>query len=125
MFDIGFWEISIIAIIALLVIGPERLPAVARTAGRWYAKIQRFVTSVKADIEQELKASELKQLMDEQQAELDQLKQTLHQTRSELERVTAGDYLEEAVKPRTEPEAIPDDSSEPDRPTESASKPPA
>ena len=93
MFDIGFWELSIIAIIALLVIGPERLPAVARTAGSWYGKIQRLITSVKADIEQELRASELRQIMDEQKAELEHLKQSLHQTRSELERVTAADHL--------------------------------
>ncbi len=99
MFDIGFWEISFIAIIALLVIGPERLPAVARQVGRWYGQIQRFLLSVKSDIEQEIKASELKQIMEEQKAELDQLKQTLHQTRSELERVAATDYLDEAIKP--------------------------
>ncbi len=114
MFDIGFWELSIIAIIALLVIGPERLPAVARTAGNWYGKIQRFITSVKSDIEQELKASELKQIMEEQKAELDQLKQSLHQTQSELERVAAADYLDEAIKPTEklpEPESPPADSA--------------
>ncbi len=99
MFDIGFWEISFIAIIALLVIGPERLPTVARQVGRWYGQIQRFILSVKSDIEQELKASELKQIMEEQKAELDQLKQSLHQTRSELERVVAADALDEAIKP--------------------------
>ncbi len=106
MFDIGFWEISFIAIIALLVIGPERLPTVARQVGRWYGQIQRFLLSVKSDIEQEIKASELKQLMEEQKAELDQLKQSLHQTRSELERVAATDYLDEAIKPiEKQPEA--------------------
>ncbi len=114
MFDIGFWELSIIAIIALLVIGPERLPAVARAAGNWYGKMQRFITSVKSDIEEELKASELKQIMDEQKAELEQLKQSLHQTRSDLERVAATDYLEEAIKPvekLPEPESSPSSES--------------
>ncbi len=113
MFDISFWEISIVAIIALLVIGPERLPAVARTIGRWYGKLQRFITSVKADIEQELKASELKQIMDEQKNELDQLKQTLNQTRSELERVTAIERIDEEIKPAGDkPETDPPSSGE-------------
>ncbi|HHL45403.1 MAG TPA: twin-arginine translocase subunit TatB [Gammaproteobacteria bacterium] len=122
MFDIGFWELSIIAIIALLVIGPERLPAVARTVGTWYGKMQRFITSVKSDIEQELKASELKQIMDEQKAELDQLKQSLHQTQSELERVAAADYLDEAIKPTEklpEPESPSADSATDDLNTSS------
>ncbi len=101
MFDVSFWEISIVAIIALLVIGPERLPAVARTAGRWYGKLQRFVTTVREDIERELKASELKQIMDEQKNELDQLKRSLDQTRSELERITSIERLEEEIKPVT------------------------
>ncbi|HFC54274.1 MAG TPA: twin-arginine translocase subunit TatB [Gammaproteobacteria bacterium] len=99
MFDVSFWEISIVAIIALLVIGPERLPTVARTAGRWYGKLQRFVTSVKEDIERELKATELQQIMDEQKNELDRLKRSLDETRSELERMTSIERMEEEIKP--------------------------
>ncbi len=119
MFDIGFWEVTFIAIIALVVIGPERLPTVARQAGRWYGKMQRFITSVKSDIEQELRTAELKQIMEEQKAELDQLKQTLHQTRAELERVTAAESIEEAIKPKEKPanEPLPSPSaSSPSRP---------
>ncbi len=100
MFDISFWEISIVAIIALLVIGPERLPQVARTLGRWYGRLQRFVVSVRADIERELKASELQQIMEEQKNELDQLRKSLNQTRSELERVTAIERLDEEIRPK-------------------------
>jgi Tat protein translocase TatB subunit len=51
MFDIGFWEVIFIAVITLLVVGPERLPKVARTAGLWVGKIRGFVVSVKADID--------------------------------------------------------------------------
>jgi sec-independent protein translocase protein TatB len=54
MFDIGFWEVIFIAVITLLVVGPERLPKVARTAGLWVGKIRGFVVSVKADIDKEL-----------------------------------------------------------------------
>lgn len=66
MFDIGFWELSIIGIVALVVIGPERLPGVARTAGMWFGRIRRFVTNVKADIDRELKTEELNKIMNEQ-----------------------------------------------------------
>lgn len=66
MFDIGFFELILIAVVALLVIGPERLPGVARTAGKWLGKGRRFVSSVKADIEEELKAEELKKILEEQ-----------------------------------------------------------
>ncbi|MDH5409282.1 MAG: Sec-independent protein translocase protein TatB, partial [Gammaproteobacteria bacterium] len=47
MFDIGFWELAIIAVVGLLVIGPERLPGVARTAGMWIGRTRRFITTVK------------------------------------------------------------------------------
>lgn len=60
MFDIGFWEIILILVIMLLVVGPERLPRLARTAGLWLGKARGFVSSVKADIDRELAAEELK-----------------------------------------------------------------
>ena len=66
MFDIGFWELTIIGIVALLVIGPERLPRVARTAGLWVGRARRFVSSVKADIDRELAADELKKALGKQ-----------------------------------------------------------
>lgn len=66
MFDVGFWELIIIAVVALLVIGPERLPGVARTAGKWVGRARRFLGSVKSDIERELKAEELRRILEEQ-----------------------------------------------------------
>jgi len=66
MFDVGFWELMMIGIVALVVIGPERLPGVARTTGKWFGKARRFVSDVKADIDQELKAEELKRILDVQ-----------------------------------------------------------
>lgn len=68
MFDIGFFELTLIAVVALLVVGPERLPKLAKTSGMWLGKARQFVTSVKSDIEQELKAEELKKILDQQQA---------------------------------------------------------
>ena len=74
MFDIGFWELSLIGIVALLVIGPERLPAVARTVGKWVGKANRFVASVKDDISKELKDEDLKRILQEQQKLADEYK---------------------------------------------------
>lgn len=60
MFDIGFSEIIVIGVVALVVIGPERLPKVARTAGLLVGRMQRYVAAVKADISQEIQLDELK-----------------------------------------------------------------
>lgn len=67
MFDIGFFELAVIGVVALLVIGPERLPQVARTTGLWVGRIRRFVSNVKADIDREIKADELKRILTEQE----------------------------------------------------------
>ncbi|HHJ17584.1 MAG TPA: twin-arginine translocase subunit TatB [Gammaproteobacteria bacterium] len=56
MFDIGFWELALIMVVALMVIGPERLPGLARTAGLWFGKAQAMIRSVKMDIDRELDA---------------------------------------------------------------------
>jgi sec-independent protein translocase protein TatB len=66
MFDIGFWELVLIGVVALLVVGPERLPKLARTAGLWIGRGRRMLSSVKAEIDRELKAEELKQILEKQ-----------------------------------------------------------
>jgi len=65
MFDIGFWELTAIGVIALLVVGPERLPGMARTLGLWVGRIRRYVSHVRDDIEREIHAEELRDLMKE------------------------------------------------------------
>ena len=62
MFDIGFSELLVIAVVALIVIGPERLPKVARTLGHLFGRMQRYVNDVKADISREMELDELKKL---------------------------------------------------------------
>ena len=62
MFDVGFWEIAIIAAIALVVIGPERLPKAARTVGLWVGRARRMVTDLKADIDREIRDGDLAEL---------------------------------------------------------------
>ncbi len=67
MFDIGFSELIVIAVVALVVIGPERLPKVARTAGHLLGRMQRYVNDVKADIGREMQLDELKKLQADMQ----------------------------------------------------------
>lgn len=62
MFDIGFWELAIIAIIALIVIGPERLPKFAHDAGRFIGKVRRFINNAKNELEKELEIEQVDSL---------------------------------------------------------------
>lgn len=66
MFDVGFQELILVAIVALVVVGPERLPRVARVAGKWLGHARRTLANVKHEIDRELKAEELKKILDEQ-----------------------------------------------------------
>jgi sec-independent protein translocase protein TatB len=64
MFDIGFSEMVVIGLVALIVIGPERLPRVARTVGHLMGRLQRYVADVKADINREVEFEELRKMKD-------------------------------------------------------------
>ncbi len=66
MFDIGFSELVMIGLVSLLVIGPERLPKVARIAGFWIGKSRAMMASVKAEIKQELQEEEIRQILKDQ-----------------------------------------------------------
>ncbi|MBW7860429.1 MAG: Sec-independent protein translocase protein TatB [Rhodocyclaceae bacterium] len=70
MFDFGFSELLVVALVALIVVGPERLPKVARTAGHLLGRLQRYVSDVKSDISREMQLEDLKKLQQqvEQQA---------------------------------------------------------
>ena len=65
MFDFSFGELAVIGAVALVVLGPERLPKVARTVGEWAGKAQRYVAQVKADITREMEVAELKKLQEQ------------------------------------------------------------
>ena len=85
MFDFGFSEMIIVGVVALVVLGPERLPVVARTAGEWIGKAQRFVAQVKSDIDRETELSELKKIQDEAKALANDVKSTVEKTAGEIE----------------------------------------
>ena len=78
MFDIGFSEMVVIAIVALVVLGPERLPKVARTAGHLLGRLQRYVSDVKADINREIQLEELKKLQAQIEESARQIKSTVN-----------------------------------------------
>lgn len=86
MFDFGFWELIVVGLVALLVVGPERLPRLAREVGRWVGKIKQFVTSVRSDIEQEIKADELRRMLEDQEQEINRLKTMMEDTEQDLRR---------------------------------------
>jgi sec-independent protein translocase protein TatB len=65
MFDIGFSEMLVLAVVALVVIGPERLPKVAKQAGQWMGKLRRYVDDVKTDINRQMELTELRNLKDQ------------------------------------------------------------
>ena len=86
MFDFGFWELAIVMVIALLVVGPERLPALAGQIGKWVGKAKKMIASVRSDIESEIKAAELKDILEKQQGEIGELKEMLKGTKNEIEK---------------------------------------
>ena len=67
MFDIGFSELLVIGVVALVVIGPEKLPRMARTIGHLAGRLQRYVSDVKADINREIELDELRKMRDSMQ----------------------------------------------------------
>lgn len=80
MFDIGFWELFLILILALLVVGPERLPKAARTAGYWFGKARRYVEGVKEEVASEFDVNELKRMVHNQEVQINELQGKLNET---------------------------------------------
>ena len=105
MFDIGFSELLVIGIVALIVIGPQRLPQVARTLGHLFGRMQRYVNDVKADIAREMEMAELKKLQttieDAAGAFQSSVSQEVNEAESELNK------LAQAAQPEPEPRAEP------------------
>ena len=85
MFDIAFSEIVVIGVVALVVIGPERLPRVAKTLGHMFGRLQRYVNDVKADINRELELDELRKLQSEVQTAARDLESSVTSAAREVE----------------------------------------
>lgn len=105
MFDVGFWEILLILVLALVIIGPERLPAAARQAGYFFGKARRYIEGVRSEVESELDVSEFKRMLHNQEVQINELQQQLksgiNEVKSEL---PAADLLTGASSSAAAPE---------------------
>lgn len=118
MFDIGFTEIIIVGVVALIVLGPERLPSALRTAGLWVGRIKRTIGSVQKEISEELRVEEMRQAAKQQQERLEAgvetLKKPFHETlrdevlspaskaESGLDSNPVSETASESIKPKAE-----------------------
>lgn len=97
MFDVGFWEILLILVLALVVIGPERLPGAARQAGLFVGKARRYIEGVRNEVESELDINEFKRMLHNQEVQINELQQQLKtgvdDIRSDLPDVSAEDIM--------------------------------
>ena len=85
MFDIGFSEIVVIAVVALIVLGPERLPKAARTLGHLFGRLQRYVNEVKSDISREMELEELRKVQQEVTSAARDLEQSVSNAARDVE----------------------------------------
>ena len=77
MFDVGFWEIVFILVLALVIIGPERLPGAARQLGFFVGKARRYIEGVRSEVESELDIGEFKRMLHNQEVQINELQQQL------------------------------------------------
>lgn len=105
MFDIAFSELIVIALVALVVIGPERLPRVARTAGHLLGRLQRYVSDVKADINREIQLEELKKMQQQVEDSARDLQSSVTQEFTSME-TQLNQSLAQADTPALPPEAM-------------------
>lgn len=106
MFDVGFWELAIIGVVALVIVGPERLPGLARTAGLWIGKARRMVSDVKRDIDRELKASEMAEI----KKDIDQASKEVQNVADNIKEESGVDDIQSSLK-ETFKEAAPVDEN--------------
>lgn len=103
MFDIGFSELLVIGVVALIVIGPQKLPRVARTVGHLMGRLQRYVADVKADINREVELEELRKMRDSMQKAASEMQSsfdsTLNKTADDLNKAVEGVKPEAPAEP--------------------------
>jgi sec-independent protein translocase protein TatB len=97
MFDMGFTEVVLIGVVALVVIGPERLPGVAITVGKYVGQLKRFMTNVRADVESELRTDEIRKLLASQQEELSSLKDAVSGAKKDLDMSDVAKSIDDSV----------------------------
>jgi len=132
MFDIGFTELMVIGVVALIVIGPERLPGVARTVGHLAGRLQRYVADVKADISREMEFDELRKMRDSMQEAATEVENTvrkeLSKTEDDLNKTVADAVGDKSAEAKDRPAEVAAESSalpEPPAPPEASAPPQA
>jgi len=123
MFDFGISELMVIMVVALIVIGPERLPKVARTLGHLWGRAQRYVNGVKADIERDMAVEEFRQLQKKVQAEADEVEKSFQEAASTADQQAR--EINEAVARIASPKGATPSGQAIQRPEQSADTPAA
>ena len=108
MFDIGFSELLVIGVVALIVIGPEKLPRLARTLGHLAGKLQRYVSDVKADINREVELDELRKMKDSVQQAASGIENSVQAELGKVEHDLNAAAQAASQEPAAEPARIPD-----------------
>ena len=101
MFDFSMGELAVIGVVALVVLGPERLPKVARTVGDWLGKAQRYVSQVKSDINREIELTELKKLQEEARNAAQSMQSSITDVKNSLTSIGTDTLSTDAVAPQT------------------------
>ncbi|MFV5347664.1 Sec-independent protein translocase protein TatB [Acinetobacter soli] len=99
MLDVGFGELFCFGIIALLVLGPDKLPVAARFAGRWYARAKRYISNIQNEIDRELKLSEFRKEMQDELDRLHSLEQSMQARLKEIEKASQEQRIHLAEQP--------------------------
>ncbi|HFS7496881.1 TPA: Sec-independent protein translocase protein TatB [Acinetobacter baumannii] len=101
MLDVGMTELLCFAIIAILVLGPEKLPEAARFAGRWYVRLKRYITNLQNEIDQELRLSEFRKEMQEELNRIEALERKVQQQLEEIQKQQISESLEATETAKT------------------------
>ena len=124
MFDIGFSELMVIGLVALIVIGPERLPRVARTVGHLAGRLQRYVADIKADINREMELDELRKMRDEMQQAATEMENSVRKEMSQTEEELNKTVADAAALPEPPAEQVPAPEASPHTPDKAATPEP-
>lgn len=113
MFDIGLSELVVIGLVALIVIGPERLPRVARTAGALLGRFQRYVNDIKSEVRREMEIDDLKKFQAQLTEQVQEVKQTIHRELRSAEDVARTSLAEAENALAMEPSGVSESAAAP------------
>ena len=99
MFDIGFWELFFLFLLTLFVLGPEKLPEVASYLGKQFGKLQRYFSSVKDQIDNEVDSTDIKSILKDQELSISELQKRIKETQNESESDLSLIHISEPTRP--------------------------